>query len=107
MDGATEVAQVRWGEPPDGTDTASISLRELPNGDIQIIQQAMGPETQASHGAYDYEQCLTIKAADHATLTTMLLSLAFDGPGSCDWESLTGHCRQWSIPYQEAGKAIS
>lgn len=108
-DDGIEVSRLNWGtgNPSGTTDASLIKLIDLPNADLLIVQQDMGPETQACYGSFDYEHSLQIAFVDRAQFTAMLLSIAFEGTSPCGWEDLKSHCHNWSVPFRENGKATS
>lgn len=107
-DDGIEVTSLNWGSGhlSGPTDNSRIKLIELPNADLLIVQQDMGPETEGSFGSYDYEHSIQIANSDRAQLTAMLMSLAFNGTDPCNWDHLKRHCLDWSIEFEETGRPI-
>lgn len=106
----TQVAIIRWGMSGSGyeaTDTAWVNLIELPNEDLLIVQQSMGPSTEESHGSYDYEHSIQVARSDKGQLVALLLYIGFDGEsGIFDIEDLKSRCVEWEVPFTEGERAI-
>jgi len=107
-DSAIEVAQFKWrhGDLSGTTDASEFKLTEGSNGDLTIIRQDMGPETQKCFGAYDFEQSISIAADDRALFLAMLLAHALEGEGPLNWEQLQDHCKAWDVPFSASERAI-
>ena len=108
-DEGIEVTKLNWGSGhlSGPTETSWVKLIEQPNARLMIVQQDMGPETQACFGSYEFEHSIRIAGTDRTQLTAVLLSLAFDDTAACSWEDLKRHCLDWSIPFQESERSIS
>lgn len=104
-----EVARLNWGPGhlSGPTDTSWFKLIELPNGDLSIIRYDMGPETEACFGHYDFEQSISIAAADRAQFTAMRLAHFFDGAAPLNWDEFLAACKDWSVPFGESERAVT
>jgi hypothetical protein len=107
-DTSIEVARFRWG-PADlsgTTDASEFKLLEQPHGDLMIVRQDMGPETERCFGAYDYEQSMSIAADNRALFVAMLLAHAVEGEGPLHWDQLQDLCTEWDVPFSASERAI-
>lgn len=103
-----EFGRFRWG-PADlsgTTDASKFTLTEKPNGDLMIVRQDVGPETEKSFGAFDFEQSISIAAADRALFVAMLLAHAIEGEGPLNWDRLEDFCKEWDVLFSASERAI-
>lgn len=108
-DTVIEFARFRWGPADQSgtTDASEYTLTEKPNGDLMIIRQDMGPETEKLNGAHDFEQSISIAADDRALFVAMLLAHAVEGEGPLNWDQLEDLCKEWNVPFSAGEGAIS
>ena len=95
------------GSVGEATDTAWISIAELPNADLLIVQQGMGPSTQETYGSYDYKLSIHIARPDRVQFVAMLLSITFENEATLfDLEDLKLRYFEWNVTFIEAERAI-
>lgn len=107
-DTSIEVARFRWG-PADlagTTDASEFKLLEKPNGDLIIIRQDMGPETEKCFGAYDFEQSMSIAKDDKTLFVAMLLAHTLGGEGPLNWDQLQDLSKDWDVPFSASERSI-
>ena len=100
-DTVIEFARYRWG-PADlqgTTDASEYTLTEKPNGDLVVVRQDMGPETEKHFGAHDFEQSIGIAADDRTLFVAMLLAHAIEGEGPLTWGQLQDLCKERDVSF--------
>lgn len=107
-DTVIEVAQFRWGSADlsGTTDASEFTLTEKLNGDLVIVRQDMGPETEKYFGAYDFEQSMSIAANDRALFIAVLLTHAIEREGPLNWDQLQDLCKEGDVPFSASERPI-
>ena len=103
-----EFARSSWGPAnlSGTTDASEFKLTEKPNGDLVIVRQDMGPETENCFGAHHFEQSVNIAADDTTLFVAMLLAHAVGGEGPLNWDQLRDLCKEWGVPFSASERAI-